>query len=428
MATSTNYGWAEPDNSSLVKNGASDIRTLGNAIDTSVWNVGYGQAGKNKFINGDFSVNQRGFTSTTTNDVYTFDRWRTSLASLGTGVATYSAQTFTAGTAPVAGYEGTNFFRIATSGFVAGGTTSSGVHFDQRIEDVRTFANQPVSVSFWAKANSGTPNVAVRLQQSFGSGGSSSVFALFGSVTAISTSWVRYTFTGTVPSISGKTLGAGSYLTFRLYVVAGSAVSDVGGVGLQDNTFDFWGVQAEYGSKATPFQTATGTIQGELAACQRYYWRNTADQGYTSFANGMAFSTTATVAQFQLPVQMRIAPSALEYSGVQVSDYTAQFVPTSLSINQNSKMSPLVQASGLTGLTQFRPYCINAGNSTSTYIAFTAELQEITMDKVTFITDEQGNEHAIIDRGNGEFTSMLKATYEAQQVEHLTEIPTPSEA
>ena len=29
-----------------------------------------------------------------------------------------------------------------------------------------------------------------------------------------------------------------------------------------------------------------------------------------------------------------------------------------------------------------------------------------------------------IDRGNGEYTSMLKSTYEAQQVEHLTEIPT----
>jgi hypothetical protein len=36
------------------------------------------------------------------------------------------------------------------------------------------------------------------------------------------------------------------------------------------------------------------------------------------------------------------------------------------------------------------------------------------MDKVTFITDEQGVEHAIIDRGNGEFTSMSKAHYEAQ--------------
>ena len=34
------------------------------------------------------------------------------------------------------------------------------------------------------------------------------------------------------------------------------------------------------------------------------------------------------------------------------------------------------------------------------------------MENVTFVTDEQGNEHAIIDRGNGEFTSMLKSTYD----------------
>lgn len=46
------------------------------------------------------------------------------------------------------------------------------------------------------------------------------------------------------------------------------------------------------------------------------------------------------------------------------------------------------------------------------------------MDNVTFIEVESigGLEtHAIIDRGNGEFTSMLKSTYDAQ-VEHLTEI------
>ena len=33
------------------------------------------------------------------------------------------------------------------------------------------------------------------------------------------------------------------------------------------------------------------------------------------------------------------------------------------------------------------------------------------MDNVTFITVED-NEYAIIDRGNGEFTSMLKSTYD----------------
>ena len=42
------------------------------------------------------------------------------------------------------------------------------------------------------------------------------------------------------------------------------------------------------------------------------------------------------------------------------------------------------------------------------------------MDKVTFVTDDFGIEHAIIDRGNGEFTSMLKSTYEAQQAEQST--------
>ena len=49
------------------------------------------------------------------------------------------------------------------------------------------------------------------------------------------------------------------------------------------------------------------------------------------------------------------------------------------------------------------------------------------MDKVTFITqtylDGNSMEFAIIDRGNGEFTSMTKAHYDAQQ-EQSTENPT----
>jgi hypothetical protein len=46
------------------------------------------------------------------------------------------------------------------------------------------------------------------------------------------------------------------------------------------------------------------------------------------------------------------------------------------------------------------------------------------MDNVTYITDKDGNEHAIIDRGNGEYTSMLKSTYDEQQAqaEHFTPI------
>ena len=46
------------------------------------------------------------------------------------------------------------------------------------------------------------------------------------------------------------------------------------------------------------------------------------------------------------------------------------------------------------------------------------------MENVTFIEGIDGVEMAIINNGDGSFTSMTKAHYEAQQVEHLTEIPT----
>jgi len=40
------------------------------------------------------------------------------------------------------------------------------------------------------------------------------------------------------------------------------------------------------------------------------------------------------------------------------------------------------------------------------------------MDNVTFI-EVDGVEHAIIDRGNGEFTSMMKSTYDEQQAANV---------
>ena len=45
------------------------------------------------------------------------------------------------------------------------------------------------------------------------------------------------------------------------------------------------------------------------------------------------------------------------------------------------------------------------------------------MENVTFIEVESMGEtvtHAIIDRGNGEYTSMTKAEYDRRQAEHFT--------
>ena len=43
MATTTNYGWTTPDDTALVKDGASAIRTLGSSVDTSLKTVSDGR-------------------------------------------------------------------------------------------------------------------------------------------------------------------------------------------------------------------------------------------------------------------------------------------------------------------------------------------------------------------------------------------------
>jgi hypothetical protein len=45
------------------------------------------------------------------------------------------------------------------------------------------------------------------------------------------------------------------------------------------------------------------------------------------------------------------------------------------------------------------------------------------------IKDLNGNDHVIIDHGNGEYTSMLKSTYDEQQAqaEHFTPIVTDAD-
>ncbi len=48
------------------------------------------------------------------------------------------------------------------------------------------------------------------------------------------------------------------------------------------------------------------------------------------------------------------------------------------------------------------------------------------MNNITFI-EVEGVEHAIIDRGNGEFTSMLKSTYDEMIAAQSTPIVTEDE-
>jgi hypothetical protein len=338
-------------------------------------------AGKNAFINGDFFINQRGFTSNTTTDLYNFDRWQTVNSD---GTVTCTPQTFTPGTAPVAGYEGKNFLRIVTTGQTA---TSARANLTQKIESVRSFAGQTVTVSFYAKANSATPAISVEAFQNFGSGGSPSA-SVSGSVASgtvvkktISTSWARYSATLTIPSISGKTLGTTNdgFLAINFWISGGSDFNTrTDSIGIQTNTFDFWGVQVEAGSVATAFQTATGTLAGELAACQRYYYRITPNGvNSTLSALGAAGSTTGAVIVTPTPVTLRTNPSSIDYSTLSLIDAAGNNTAiTALALSGNTTSGNMVNmdVTVASGLTAQRPYWIRANASTSAYLGFSSEL------------------------------------------------------
>jgi hypothetical protein len=311
-------------------------------------------AGKNKIINGDFNIWQRG-TSFTSNGVYTTDRFVMNFGGSGTA-QTVSQQTFTPGTAPVAGYEGTFFARNEVTG---GSGTDSLVVLTQKVENVRTFAGQTVTFSFWAKADTGTPSIGLDLYQEFGSGGSSTV-SNGGTKVAITTSWARYSATISLASVSGKTIGAGSLVGVRFWFSSGSDYNSLNGtLGIQSNTFDIWGVQVEAGSVATAFQTATGTIQGELAACQRYFQRlvNGSETTNEAITLAQAYGTVGAIATLQWIVPMRTTPtmtisSASHFAifNASASDLTATaFALTSSGTTSRHGRLDVTVATGLVG-------------------------------------------------------------------------------
>ncbi len=331
-------------------------------------------AGKNKIINGDFNINQRAWSSSTAANTYLYDRY---FQNNSGGTATYSAQTFTTGAAPVVGYEGKNYLRIVTSGQ----TTGNYALLQQNIESVRTLAGQTATFSFWAKAGSGTPNINVRLRQNFGTGGSpSSAVGTLGTVQAITTSWARYSFTISVPSISGKTLGTANDDSLQAQIIVSDDTLLSSGVGIQNGTFELWGLQIENGSVATPFQTATGTLQGELAACQRYYFRIKGDAAYRFFGNGQVITTTSALAYTKFPVTMRTRPTALEQTGT-AADYallnsgagvvTCNAVPI---IDQSTIEGASTLFGGASGVTAGNATYGMAGNVSTAFLGWSAEL------------------------------------------------------
>jgi len=307
----------------------------------------------NYIINGAFDIWQRGTSfSFGGSNTFTADRW---LGYGYSGTQTVSQQTFTPGTAPVTGYEGQYFLRYAC--------TNTEAVVQTRVEDVRTLAGQTATLSFWAKAASALTITPV-FNQEFGTGGSARV-DVTGAAQSITTSWTRFSVTVSIPSITGKTIGTGSYLQVKF---PSSTLS---------TNIDLWGVQLEAGSVATSFKRNANSLQGELAACQRYYVRFGGDQINEYFGNAIGETTTLADAIVQYPVTMRTTPSSIDFSTLRISSQTGNDVALTnvalTSTASSSKMGRLVlTAAG--SITANRPYFFGTNGSTSGYLGFSAEL------------------------------------------------------
>tara|TARA_B100000927_G_scaffold140883_1_gene113653 strand:+ start:882 stop:2375 length:1494 start_codon:yes stop_codon:yes gene_type:complete len=273
---------------------------------------------RNKFINGSFDIWQRGTSSTSSG--YLADRWYFGLSG---GSGTCSRQEHSGSQA---NFSGSQYYLRLTAN---SGGSSDYFSIYQRIEDVRTLPEGQITVSFWARGHV-NGNLAVWMTQDFGSGGSSDV-DIAQQVTPYlqnDTTFRYYSLTFTVPSISGKTIGAGSF--FQISLGQGTNNSASGW------TLDISNIQVEVGSVATPFENRS---HGDtLMDCYRYYvklYTNTSDfpLGY-----GYKYNDTQHAVSIPLPTKLRTTPTC-SFANIRIRGGNTNGVNNSETISSLGGMS-----------------------------------------------------------------------------------------
>ena len=130
MATTANYSWSTPDNTSYVKDGASSIRTLGSSVDTTLFSV---TGGKNVGLVPVTTTTFSGATTLNVNNCFTsaFDNYRlmltiTSVTSTGSYVTWNSRNGGTTDTSSATMNANGYFGQLATVTFVYQAGQTSG--------------------------------------------------------------------------------------------------------------------------------------------------------------------------------------------------------------------------------------------------------------------------------------------------------------
>jgi hypothetical protein len=139
----------------------------------------------------------------------------------------------------------------------------------------------------------------------------------------------------------------------------------------------FTGLQLEQGPVATPFTTASGTLQGELALAMRYYQRLAASSGstYASMFPLAQKTSTNAYGHYVFPVPMRTNPS-LNISGAVKQLIQGNTISAYAFDQFTTNNSGTVAANILFTVNGSVPYAdqLVASNSASVYVEMSAEL------------------------------------------------------
>lgn len=261
---------------------------------------------RNKVVNGSFDIWQRATSfSTPASGSYTADRWRESYD--GTiGAFTVGRQAFTVGQTDVPN-EPEYFLRWDHT---SAGSGSTFRRLQHRVENVRTLAGRVAVLTLWAKADA-SRTVTPTFVQNFGSGGSADVQTTpTPSTMALTTSWQKFTITATIPSISGKTVGSGSFLEVRLDLPINAAMTlDFAQVQLEENgatDFEEMPISIQYSRanrfyQVVPCAVGTGLTTVPFKVPMRT--APTISGGGTGFATGILTADGATASQNALASQ-----------------------------------------------------------------------------------------------------------------------------
>ena len=199
-----------------------------------------------------------------------------------------------------------------------------------RHEDVTTLTGN-ITIAFYAKGtNPNGGNLHIITKQDFGSGGSTAVETSTQNIT-LTGSWQQFVFNFSLASISGKTVGANSYLQMLIKQPDGDGSTNAW-------TLDLANFQVEEGTYTSatlpPFQSET--YAANHFRCLRYYYRITPTTGFRYVGWCQTDNDdTNHVAYIDFKRDMRVPPSALEQSGTasqykirEASTTTCDAVPT----------------------------------------------------------------------------------------------------